>query len=771
MFIYIILLFNLLSSFADGATFNLNWFRTVGNQGTTTIALGDTVVWTWTDTNTHTVTSTGNFNSGNIQGAGNTFSQTFNTPGSYNYFCNIHNNMQGTIQVLSLDPTFSPSFRPSYVPSTVSNTEKPTMPTSRPSSVPTSPTSIPSASPTTDLGDLLAVSLTYPEVISSTGRGGNRDTEWSATLVVKEYRHVATEVSFTTRAYCYEDRCSFPGPTIIVRPGDTFTLSLVNELGTNADNEDHSHNSMHSPNTTNIHTHGLHIDPNVDSIFVSAEPGETISYVYEIPEDHAPGLHWYHAHFHGSSSMQLMGGLAGALIVEPDRAANVPRSIRDAAERLLVISHLVFVQETQGGEVTQGCGSDWVCDPDSQAPLCTGDEESSPFNAFRLYTYPELSLASQSNMEINPVFTDSIEKDFYLVNGQTSPTLELVKDYPYLLRVLHAAGGQPIQITSSTEACSFAIIAWDGVYLRERIVQTTVSMVAASRVEFEIVCTEDGVYSLLINSADFMNLVVYAESPTAAPAGASITDDDLAEIVRPSYLADLQDSSVDSTYAVHITQSDKDSSICGFWLGAGSNCSDVTPYGTVIPSSDSETCPFGLFAGQRSTNTSKYISAHKLITYVGAVNEWTLHGLGSAFHPLHVHVNHFQVQSFAASAGDETVTAYYQVGQWRDTIPPVADKLVLRFVAADFTGETVLHCHFQRHEDLGMMDTYLVVTKDEFDELPSSSPTTASSSSDSNSTGLSTGVLIAIIVVPVALAIFALFVWYCQSDSKVAANS
>lgn len=42
------------------------------------------------------------------------------------------------------------------------------------------------------------------------------------------------------------------------------------------------------------------------------------------------------------------------------------------------------------------------------------------------------------------------------------------------------------------------------------------------------------------------------------------------------------------------------------------------------------------------------------------------------------------------------------LGQWRDTIPPVADKVVFRFYAADFIGETVLHCHFQRHEDLGL---------------------------------------------------------------------
>jgi hypothetical protein len=120
--------------------------------------------------------------------------------------------------------------------------------------------------------------------------------------------------------------------------------------------------------------------------------------------------------------------------------------------------------------------------------------------------------------------------------------------------------------------------------------------------------------------------------------------------------------------------------------------------------------------------TAPYVANNKLVTFAGAVNEWTLYGLGSAYHPLHVHVNHMQVQGTdAASAA--AADPFYRAGQWRDTLPPVADMLTFRFVAADFTGETVLHCHFQRHEDLGMMDTYLVMDKDEY--LAYFVPTTA----------------------------------------------
>ena len=152
-------------------------------------------------------------------------------------------------------------------------------------------------------------------------------------------------------------------------------------------------NKMHQPNTTNIHTHGLHIDPNMDSIFTAAAPeGGSLLYRYEIPVAHAPGLHWYHAHTHGSSAMQIMGGLVGALIVQPPSTQsqsqaglsgtsttahtpfdlNMPASIRSAQSFLLVVTYVVFTQSTIGGVVSQGCGVDFACDANTQAPLCFG---------------------------------------------------------------------------------------------------------------------------------------------------------------------------------------------------------------------------------------------------------------------------------------------------------------------------------------------------------------------------------------------------------------
>ena len=71
------------------------------NPGTITVKAGETVVWTHKDGAPHTVTATSGpemFDSGTMN-KGQTFSQTFTTPGTYEYKCSIHPSMQGTIIV------------------------------------------------------------------------------------------------------------------------------------------------------------------------------------------------------------------------------------------------------------------------------------------------------------------------------------------------------------------------------------------------------------------------------------------------------------------------------------------------------------------------------------------------------------------------------------------------------------------------------------------------------------------------------------------------
>ena len=64
-----------------------------------TINVGDTIVWENYDSASHTVTSNdGTFDSGSIS-TGNTFSFTFTSAGTFNYYCAPHPNMTGSVTV------------------------------------------------------------------------------------------------------------------------------------------------------------------------------------------------------------------------------------------------------------------------------------------------------------------------------------------------------------------------------------------------------------------------------------------------------------------------------------------------------------------------------------------------------------------------------------------------------------------------------------------------------------------------------------------------
>lgn len=139
-----------------------------------------------------------------------------------------------------------------------------------------------------------------------------------ATLNVDFAQHTVSGQTFTHRSF----NGLLGGPTLRVRPGDTLRLRVNNNLPPEADDMvmPADENIPHGNNTTNIHTHGLHVSPqgNSDNIFVSIGPGQSFDYEYQIPANHPAGTYWYHTHHHGSTSVQLFSAMAGPLIIEGD---------------------------------------------------------------------------------------------------------------------------------------------------------------------------------------------------------------------------------------------------------------------------------------------------------------------------------------------------------------------------------------------------------------------------------------------------------------------
>jgi FtsP/CotA-like multicopper oxidase with cupredoxin domain len=67
-------------------------------------------------------------------------------------------------------------------------------------------------------------------------------------------------------------------------------------------------------------------------------------------------------------------------------------------------------------------------------------------------------------------------------------------------------------------------------------------------------------------------------------------------------------------------------------------------------------------------------------------------------HPVHLHLNHFQVISRNGSAPGP-----YDTG-WKDTVdlrPAEAIEVAVRFT--DYPGHYMMHCHNLEHEDMAMM--------------------------------------------------------------------
>jgi plastocyanin len=104
-----------------------------------TISVGTTVTWTNLDTAQHTTTSDQDVWGSPVMNKGDTFSVTFNQPGTFTYYCIFHANMHGTIvaqgsptapppptATIATAPPGAPTFTPAPSPTATLTTVPPT---------------------------------------------------------------------------------------------------------------------------------------------------------------------------------------------------------------------------------------------------------------------------------------------------------------------------------------------------------------------------------------------------------------------------------------------------------------------------------------------------------------------------------------------------------------------------------------------------------------------------------------------------------------------
>src|SRR5687768_9975614 len=221
-----------------------------------------------------------------------------------------------------------------------------------------------------------------PDLVGGTGRDGDELVlDLNIQYVPGKIFNPATAVYDDVNLRSYTRPGVQPGsryisPAIHTRPGQTVRVKLHNRLPADATCDSHAEpNKPHCFNGTNLHSHGLWVNPsgNGDNVLLSINPGVSFEYEYAIPADHPAGTFWYHTHRHGSTALQVSSGMAGALIVHGSRLPTARRNgdldtlLAGFKERVMVLQQIQYgcldddknikVKKNDKGVVVA-----WVCD-------------------------------------------------------------------------------------------------------------------------------------------------------------------------------------------------------------------------------------------------------------------------------------------------------------------------------------------------------------------------------------------------------------------------
>lgn len=505
--------------------------------------------------------------------------------------------------------------------------------------------------------------LEFSTITAGDDRIVNVDLDIVASKIVFKLKN--KRLSFVARTF----DGLFPSKSVRVRRGDTLHLHVRNKLGKEGPwTRSHSDwNSIRLPNTTSIHTHGLHVSPVTDdNIFIELAPGAAHTFVYDIPTNHPQGTFFVHPHFHGSEAVQMAYGMVFALVVEGEK-----QEASIAGDFPMVVGLV---------DVGSGKTTDVV----------------------------RLSSLSHSELTLGLHGGDAVDK-FIVLNGIPNPQVKMIGGEWYRWRLINSAIDGVLAVRNTHGDCSAWEIAADGVnHGKPRQVFLkggAVVIPPGSRRDLLVSCLTDG--------ARF----------SSGPAGSASSkyDEKLAKYLGPNTKilnGDLLTVKLLETGAARrpVPLVNEESGYTPEHLGdlrlVGNVClkQDVN-YTQGGPTTKKIARNGGDLYSYLGINNRLYSNRSDFVVERNCVVEWTVRNEkcmdGSPAlesHPFHLHTNHFQVVEFFVGNEKNSFEADFRVGDWRDTIaPPAPGNVTIRWVARDFAGRTVLHCHTLAHETAGMM--------------------------------------------------------------------
>ena len=531
----------------------------------------------------------------------------------------------------------------------------------------------------------------------------------------------------------------FVAPTIRVAPGQTLTVDLDNRLEPCSDKQRAEKTCF---NDTNLHTHGLWVSPSgsSDNVLISIPPGKKFQYQYKISADHPAGTFWYHPHHHGSGFVQVGSGMAGALIVTGNRlpTATTPGDIdillKDARGKPFPERVMIFQQIQYGCFDDKGAiegrmkkndkGEDeyvrpWTCAPGKVGAIESPEQDWDWANSGRF---------TGINGKIQPAQTGraGVFERWRLIHGGTRERIRmriyrLAVGAPDLRAVKGADQEQWIKNHCRGSALKMWQIALDGLTRSDvRPVEETV-LFPGERMDVLARLPEAGRYCIVQDATREPSkpLPLRALAVIEAEGSASGNTDAGAELqenlvraagsslrgagnatIRAKVISELRGGMKLASFAPHRAIAEE----------------EVSGYREAIVNIV-ETPKAAFF----QINGRPY--DHDRIDHVlplGKAEEWRAISLNGN-HPLHIHVNPFQIVSVMNAAGDDVTDPASPAfdpdfagvkGEWKDTVMLKQDlRVAIRTRYERFTGDFVTHCHIMFHGDHGMMQNLRIAAE------------------------------------------------------------
>jgi FtsP/CotA-like multicopper oxidase with cupredoxin domain len=515
-----------------------------------------------------------------------------------------------------------------------------------------------------DLTNYTSPPFQNPPVIASS------NGELSTTLVVT-YTAPATTKLGDCQVYLRSYNGNLVGPTLRAKPGDTLRILLDNQLPPNPLIHHVAMNTPHDFNTTNLHTHGLHVSPvgNSDNVLLAIEPQTKFQYEIKIPADHPSGTFWYHPHKHGSTALQVASGMGGALIIEGTGLDTAPE-IAAAQEQIFVFQQIPY-STTGSIELTVDTFGDYF------GPCTWEGDQSALTNLTRTHS----------------------------VNGQVYPTLTIAAGEVQRWRFIHAGVRENISvelrgpgiattdihyITNTLALNDLHEIAVDGLALGRMSTwqDKPVDLAPGQRSDVLVQVMKPGTYYLIDgpSPAEALTCPDKPEEPdllakvivtkATGPAMLLPASDDALARYKPFPDIIPITSSKNPTNTVKVDNFQETSFT-------------VADYGAL-----------NFLAGDHSFDETRIRQLQ-----LGNTELWTMTTKDDSLyyaHPFHIHVNPFQTWRIGPDGSYETL--------WRDTIlVPKGQNTYLYTRYLDYIGKFVYHCHILDHEDQGMMELLEVV--------------------------------------------------------------